>query len=100
MGLYLANSGDKCKFDGVSLFATPFDVEKGGDHFYVKAWLSSWVIGSFLNDTIYQNAFPKLKELTDEKEAARMEHVLKTNNNGLRTLDEQFYTQMYGFENV
>lgn len=53
-----------------------------------------------MNGTLLESALPKLKALTCEAEYKRMEHVLKTNRNGLRTLDGQVYVPMYGFKDV
>jgi predicted alpha/beta-fold hydrolase len=58
------------------------------------------VIGQFLSNNLYYNALPHLLTLTNEKEGERLKNILEKNRSGLRIIDEQIYTPMFGFKDV
>jgi predicted alpha/beta-fold hydrolase len=67
LGLQLINEGIKTKYDAASLYATPWAMFDGWNHFFNHNFgLYSWAIGQNLSK-IWEEQLPQMKPFISEK---------------------------------
>lgn len=101
VGEHLQRQGVNAKANGAILYCPPLDI-MGASHYFFNNLFGfySYVLGMFLNNNLHRLALPHMKKYTTKEEGERMEMVFQTNRTGLKTLDENIYTPMFGFKDV
>ena len=83
------------------LYCPPYDVMNGKDFFYNNLYgFYTYVLGMFLNMNLQRLALPHMRKYCSKEEGDRMQAVFAANKNGLKTLDEEIFTPMFGFKNA
>ena len=101
MGLYLIQEGEGANeyLDGACLYATPWDLVNGCNHFYqVLRGIYAKGMGKRLNDTTLHKILPHMKPYLSEEDYKYYEGALTRNKAGLQGFDKEIFPRMFGYK--